>query len=110
MMLPNGDRAEVPREKIVSYLLSATHPSGRDKAAFFARFGFARARWRVLAEALRRHAVAVEVTRAEPSPFGTRFVIEAPMLAPDGRSPRVRSVRFIEHGDEVPRFVTAYPA
>jgi hypothetical protein len=28
---------------------------------------------------------------------------------PDGRTPTIRSVWFIETGEEVPRFVTAYP-
>jgi hypothetical protein len=31
------------------------------------------------------------------------------METPDGRKPVVRSVWFIEHGSQTPRFVTAYP-
>jgi len=38
MMLPNAAEARVPEDKIVKYLLSATHRAGKSKAAFFARF------------------------------------------------------------------------
>jgi hypothetical protein len=41
--------------------------------------------------------------------IGVRYVIESIMQAPDGRTPTIRSVWFIETGEEKPRFVTAYP-
>ena len=40
MKLPNLEKAIVPREKIVDYLLSFVHKDGRAKAEFFMRFGF----------------------------------------------------------------------
>lgn len=40
MKLPYRNRAFVPPEKIVNYLLSQTHNRGKYKAAFFKRFGF----------------------------------------------------------------------
>ena len=63
----------------------------------------------VLADALRRHAAERKVAAVEESPFGTRYVVEGIMEAPDGRSPAVRSVWFIETGEDVARLVTAYP-
>ena len=33
----------------------------------------------------------------EPSPFGTRYVVEGIMTAPDGRSPLIRTVWFIRN-------------
>jgi hypothetical protein len=109
MRLPNGESAEVPRAKIVSYLLSTSHPGGRGKAAFFKRFGFSPDAWQTLAEALRQHAAEHDVSNVEETPFGRRYVIEGPLRAPDGRSPNVRTVWFVEHAETVPRFVTAYP-
>jgi hypothetical protein len=35
--------------------------------------------------------------------------VEGPLLAPDGRSPNLRAVWFIDNGQDTPRFVTAYP-
>lgn len=109
MKLPHFEQAVVPQAKITGYLLSTSHPDGRSKANFFSRFGFTVAAWEVLAEALRRHAADHEVTKIDPSPFGTRYVIEGIISAPDGRQPLIRVVWFIETGEEIPRLATAYP-
>jgi hypothetical protein len=109
MRLPNAERAAVPQPKITGYLLSISHRDGRSKAAFFLRFGFSTNVWQGLAEALRQHAIDHEISGVEDSPFGTRYVIEGMIHSPDGRNPMIRSVWFIEAGEEAPRFVTAYP-
>jgi hypothetical protein len=104
-----GGRRRGPQEKISGYLLSAAHRDGRHKAVFFQAFGFTADAPGVLAGALRKHGAEREVAGAEESPFGTRYVVEGIMEAPDGRAPAVRSVWFIGAGEEVPRLVTAYP-
>ncbi len=109
MKLPNHERAFVPEQKITEYLLSPTHPDGWSKERFFTRFGFTRSNWRVLADALVRHAAKNEVTQTEESPFGKRYVIEGIIEAPDQRTPLIRSVWFVEEQGDTPRFVTAYP-
>ncbi len=109
MKIPSFESALVPREKVADYLLSETHADGRHKAAFFVRFGFAREDWETLAEALRQHAATHEVARVEESPFGVRYVVEGIINTPGGRAPLVRSVWFVQDGEEVARFVTAYP-
>lgn len=68
MGLPGAERADIPKTKIVDYLLSATHPAGRSKAAFFGKHGFVLDRWHELADALRQQALhgraaATEITR-----------------------------------------------
>jgi hypothetical protein len=107
--LPNHEQSLVPEQKIAGYLLSATHEDGRHKAQFFGSVGFSQDHWEVLAAALRNHAAENEVAKTEQSPFGTRYVIEGPLAAPDGRSPKVRSVWFVDTGAQMPRLVTAYP-
>jgi hypothetical protein len=107
--LPNHDRALVPREKIVDYLLSHAHRDGRSKASFFFSFGFSIDGWKILAAALRRHAAENEVAKIESSPYGTRYVVEGELHAPDGRTPLVRVVWFIDTGEAIPRLATAYP-
>lgn len=109
MKLPNYERAVIPQKKITEYLLSLTHRDGSSKAKFFLRFGFSVDAWEVMATALLRHATDHELAKIEESPFGTRYVIEGEMLAPDDRTPFVRSVWFIESGGETPRLVSAYP-
>lgn len=109
LKLPSLEKAVVSEPKMTEYLLSPTHPEGRDKAAFFTRFGFTIDEWVVLAEALMEHAKAFEVTKTAESRFGIRYVIEGQLQTPDGRNPIIRSVWFIAHEDDTPRFVTAYP-
>jgi hypothetical protein len=109
MKLPHYENAVVPHAKITGYLLSFTHRDGRSKAKFFTRFGFSADSWEELATALLRHAADPEVTRIEYSPFGTRYVVEGILPVPDGRAPAICSVWFIETGEQIPRFVTAYP-
>jgi len=109
MKLPHLEKALVPRAKITDYRLSDTHADGRHKAVFFTSYGFTRESWETLAETLKQHAADHEVAKVEDSPFGTRYVIEGIIKAPDGRTPLLRSVWFIRHGEEEPRLATAYP-
>jgi hypothetical protein len=109
MKLPNYEQVVITREKIVDYLLSETHRDGRHKAAFFKKFVFMVTEWDRTAWALREHAAEHDVTRVETSPYGQRYVIEGVICSLDGRDPFIRTIWFIETGEEMPRFVTAYP-
>jgi hypothetical protein len=109
MRLPNVAAVVVPVEKISGYLLSTEHRDGQHKAAFFLRFGFRAGAPEVMTAALLNHAAGYDVVKEEPSPFGRRYVIEGPLRSPDGRNPMIRTVWFIRTGEDVPRFVTAYP-
>jgi hypothetical protein len=89
--------------------LSPTHPDGRSKEKFFTAFGFTVNECETLATALLNHVANNDVTKLEDSPFGTRYVVEGILLSPDNRNPLLRSVWFLETGDNIPKFVTAYP-
>ncbi|MBM3539770.1 MAG: hypothetical protein FJX55_18325, partial [Alphaproteobacteria bacterium] len=106
--LPAAERAVVDDRKITDYLLSAAHPAGRAKAAFFRGFGFSIDRWAILRAAILEHARTAAIVEAIDTPYGRKYVIEGPMTAPDGRAPAVRAVWFIGKGEAAPRFVTAY--
>ncbi len=109
MTLPHADRLEIPQAKVVQYLLSLTHRAGRGKAGFFSAFGFPLSAWEALADALRRQAQGNPVALSEDTAFGTRYVIDGPLVAPNGRQLQVRTVWFIDKDGQTPRFVTAYP-
>ena len=109
MKLPNYENAVISETKVTGYLLSTKHRDGRSKAEFFTRLGFSSDAWEDLVKALLRHANENEVAKIEDSPFGTRYIIDGMLLAPDGREALVRSVWFIETGEQIPKFVTAYP-
>jgi hypothetical protein len=109
MKLPNIDKATIPEEKITQYLLSSTHPEGKDKAAFFTAFGFTIDEWQTLAIALIEHAHEHFVVRVIFGQFGARYLVEGALNTPDGRRPLVRVVWFIDMDGDFPRLVTAYP-
>jgi hypothetical protein len=107
--LPHLDRAVVSETKIVSYLLSGRHAGGRAKARFLERFGFRAWDWRALREAILAHAAANEVTASHQTRFGTRYEVDGPLPALDGRAPIVRVVWFVESKEDFPRLVTLVP-
>jgi hypothetical protein len=109
MKLPNYQAAVVPKEKIVDYLLSTSHPDGRHKAVFFRSCGFSANDWQLLASALLQHAADHEVATEEESPFGKRYAVDGIMKMPDDRSAMVRTAWFIDDGETIPRFVSSYP-
>jgi hypothetical protein len=109
MRLPDAEHLRVDREKIVDYLLSASHPDGQTKAEFFRRFGFRQDRWRVLAEALRKQGRSRPIVKAVESPHGTRYSVDGPIESPDGRHPQIRTVWILEDGGRSPRLITAHP-
>jgi hypothetical protein len=109
MRLPNAENAFILNVKLTGYLLSAAHPRGRGKALFFASFGFSPAAPQVLEQALLQHARDNPVLRILETPHGVKYEIEAPLRAPNGYTPVVKSVWIIDHPDGRPRFVTALP-
>lgn len=109
MRLPNAQSAAVPERKITHYLLNPAHVAGGSKASFFLRFGFTVAEWQRLAEALLRHARENEVVETEKTAYGARYVVDGPLIAPDGKSLNVRSAWYIHPDNYAPRFVTAHP-
>jgi len=62
-----------------------------------------------LAETLRRHAAENVATPVEETRYGTRYVIDGTLAAPDGSSLNVRSVWFINRGTSCRGFATAHP-
>ena len=107
--LPNSHLAVVEKEKVTDYLLSSTHAAGRSKAAFLQRFGFDASAWEMLRGALLRQAATAEVATVTETIFGTKYIIESGLDAPDGRRPRIRSVWFISSEQQAPRLVTIIP-
>ena len=45
----------------------------------------------------------------ETSSYGQWYIIEGIIRSPDMRNPLIRTVWFVESGEDTPRFVTAYP-
>jgi hypothetical protein len=109
MPLPNADQAIVPAEKLTNYLLSETHPVGKLKARFFRSLGYDERNVDLLREQLREIARSGVVSKKfDPSPYGTKYIVDGQLISPTGGQVLIRTVWVIEPG-QPPRFVTAYP-
>jgi len=106
--LPNADDAVVPHAKVRDYLLYAAHPKNGGKAAFFERFGFGRAAFLTLADALRFHPIRNPMVETVPIQWGMKYIVQCTLLTPDGRNPCIQSIWIIE-AEGPPRLVSAYP-
>ena len=109
MRIPNADRATIDAVKLHGYLLSPSHPVGRLKATFFRGLGYSPETWRQVEMDRRTQHLSRDVTIEERTPYGQKYSIRAPLIGPSGRSAEVVSAWFVRSGEEVPRFVTAYP-
>ena len=110
MLLPNADRAIIDVAKIRDYVLSPHHPVGRFKARFFTALGFSSDAWLAFFnQALREQHLTQDATSMGIQAHGEAFAIRAILRGPAGVSGMVVSVWFVRTGEDVPRFVTAYP-
>jgi hypothetical protein len=50
-----------------------------------------------------------EIALEQRTVFGTRYVIDGLLQAPDGRLLNVRAAWFIDKEGDAPRFITAHP-
>ena len=108
MTLPNVADAVIDAEKVRDYLLSDSHPIGRFKATYFRSLGFNLADWESLRDALLAHAREGNAAPGQASLFGQKYEVRGTLVGPSDRG-EVISVWIVRSGEEVPRFVTAYP-
>lgn len=109
MTVPNANNAEIPDRKLISYLLDHNHPQNKGKAAFYEIAGFTKDNSDDLRIALLGHILENEIVKFINTDFGIRYVVEGWMPCPNGKSYPIRSIWFIDNGEEIPKLVTAYP-
>jgi len=107
--LPNHDAAGVDRRKVTGYLLSRTHAVGRAKAEFFEPLGFQQSHPELLEVELKRIARDENVVATEDTGFGTRYIVPGHLTGPVAAA-HIVTVWIIDHGSELPRLVTVWPA
>ena len=109
MKLPNRHQATIPVAKLTNYLVSEDHPVGGHKAVVFRTVGFTAENVALLHQALMSLAQSEEVTETLPCGHGTKYVIDAEISTSQSTRMALRAIWIIEHGEENPRLVTAYP-
>jgi hypothetical protein len=109
MKVPNAHEAVIRPAKLSGYLLSRSHPVGRYKAPFFESLGYTSEGWRRLESDLREQHLTQDAFAGRPTRYGQKFEVWATLTGPSGRPAEVVSVWVVLHGEEIPKFVTAFP-
>lgn len=109
MKLPNFDKVIIQKEKLIDYVLSETHSTGRFKAKYFRRLGFDETNIHLLEEALRKIAKKEEIQDEITSQYGIKYILDGQINSPIGKIVRVTTVWIVEKDQNIPRFVTVYP-
>jgi hypothetical protein len=109
LKLPNWQNAVVDPAKVRDYLLSTSHPVGRFKAAFFNALGYTDTNWTVLHRDLLALAALDAAVPGQPAEFGAKYEVHATLVGPSGRTATVVTAWIVRAGEDVPRFITAYP-
>lgn len=99
----------ISQDKLIDYVLSETHATGKFKAKFFRNLGFNETNIHLFEKALHKLAKSQEVTDVVSSKYGTKYIIDGPIDTPRGKVVNVRTIWIIERGQFNPRFVTVYP-
>ncbi|MEO8339929.1 MAG: DUF6883 domain-containing protein [Nitrospirota bacterium] len=108
MKLPNAERAFVDVRKLRDYCLSTDHPRGQHKARLFKRvLGWTAdqaedVRRRLLEAVLREDAGFLGA-----DDYGQRYALDSPVQGAGGVA-IMRSLWFIRHGEDFPRFTSCY--
>lgn len=106
--LPNGNRAEVDRQKIIGYALDATHGLGRHKARVFRSvLGIGPENADVLVQALEESARNADAALERTDAYGAHYSVEFVLLY-DGRSAVLRSLWVVRAGEDFPRLVSVF--
>jgi hypothetical protein len=108
MVFLNRNAAVIPAEKLHDYLLSPTHPIGRYKATFFRALGYDPSNWQVLESDL-RSLLSLHAEQLDLTEYGRKYAVSGAITGPNGRIAEIVAVWIILVGEEMPRFVTAYP-
>lgn len=109
MKLPNSNKVSISMDKLLDYVLSETHATGKFKAKFFRKVGFDETNVCIFEKVLRTLAKSQEVTAVVSSEFGTKYIIDGKIDTPSEKAVEVRTIWIIEKGQNSSRFVTVYP-
>ena len=109
MKLPNSSKAIIPKEKLIDYLLSESHPVGSSKAKFFRGLGFDEKNIDQLAKLLLQIGKSNNIKNVRKFTYGTNYMIEGIIETPVGKTVRIITVWFTKTEKSRPSFVTAYP-
>src|SRR5687768_3162775 len=102
MSVPNIEQAIIEPGKVRDYLLSAAHPVGRFKCAFFVSLGYSAERWEMLRDDILKLARDADPIAGKSSRHGRKLEVDGILSGPSGRSAAVKCVWNIRTGEQFP--------
>jgi hypothetical protein len=108
MRLPSPETAVIDERKLRDYLLSASHPVGRFKAAFFESLGYGADQWELLERDL-RSVLRNDAVPTEKTEYGQKYEVRGSITGPSRRSADIVTVWIVLEGEERPKLITAFP-
>ena len=107
--LPNGERADVPVEKLTEYVLNPDHPRGGHKSIVFqSALGITRERADFLRDRLIEAAAQSEASSRGHNGYGESYTIIFSVVGLNGNLDFIKSGWQIDDGTDVPRLVSCY--
>ena len=82
---------------------------GRFKAAVFRGLGYSTENWEAFERNLRNLILAQDTREAEESQYGKKYIVGGRFAGPSGDTMQIVTVWVILKGENIPRFITAYP-
>jgi hypothetical protein len=107
-ILRNAQDAIIDERKVADYVLSPTHPRGRDKARIFrSALGYDRVSRADLIEQIRRAILSHEAVFVRQDGYGRHFRVDLTLEGPRGAA-HVRTGWLYDRDSDVPRLTTAF--
>lgn len=106
--LTDFQKAEIPRQKIVNYLLDPLHKEGQHKARVFkAALDFDQSNWEQLAQAIRAELPCYPAVRSSEGVWGKKYQVILPITGRNGNVVDVLTVWIVRLETNFPTLVTA---
>jgi hypothetical protein len=107
-ILRNARHAVIDERKLTDYVLSPTHPRGRDKARIFrSALGYDRSSCGHLIEQIRRAILRHEAVFVRQDRYGRHYRVDLMLEGPRGTAP-VRTGWLYDRGSDVPRLTMPF--
>jgi hypothetical protein len=105
--LPNGDKVEIPIQKLVGYCLNLNHSSGKHKAKVFdSALGITADNFEVLYELIQKAALEGEIIQENTTEFDRQFKVDWIIL--ETNNIKLRTIWEISNINCNPRLISAF--
>jgi hypothetical protein len=110
-VLPNCEKAEIPRSKLAEYALDPLHAEGQHKARVFrSALGFEQSNWEDLKNAILTELPYNEAVFKSEGKYGKKYEVVLPITGPNGNTTDVITAWIIRPDTDFPSLVTTLVA